>query len=529
MAELSQTAIRLNERLTKDFPFFAKNCLKVLNKAGQLVPFELNAAQKLVHAHAEDMLRRTGRVRLLVPKARQGGVSTYTSGRFYHKNNRVPNRMTFILSHQAKTTDKLFDMADRYHENCPEAVRPKVLVDNSRQLVFENGSEYAVGTAGSGDVGRGFTIHQLHLSEAAFFENTDDLDTGILQAVSDEPGTEIIVESTGNGIGNWFYRTCMDALKGIGDYELEFIPWFVMPEYRRELPEDFVITPDEQDYKELYNLDDQQIYWRRKKIETLKSEWKFKQEYPANIDECFQTSGDPLINTEKAMAARKCKMAMNPQAPLIMGVDPKGSGKDEAGIVFRRGDVIPGYKLYLGEMDPMRFAGICQNLIDTMKVDKMFIDNGYGYAIARRMWENGYRDIVQTVDFSEGALDPDRFLNKRAEMGVTYKEWFEEGNVSIPDTDEFYADTVCVPHEVETSNGKLKLVPKDDIRKAIGRSPTLFDAAILTFAYPVRKANAYAKERFKKANTEHKGPLKTLNRTRNNRMKGKEEVSVWHP
>lgn len=170
MAELSQTAIRLNERLTKDFPFFAKNCLKVLNKAGQLVPFELNAAQKLVHAHAEDMLRRTGRVRLLVPKARQGGVSTYTSGRFYHKNNRVPNRMTFILSHQAKTTDKLFDMADRYHENCPEAVRPKVLVDNSRQLVFENGSEYAVGTAGSGDVGRGFTIHQLHLSEAAFFE-----------------------------------------------------------------------------------------------------------------------------------------------------------------------------------------------------------------------------------------------------------------------------------------------------------------------------------------------------------------------
>lgn len=531
MAELSQTAIRLNERLTDDFSFFAKNCLKVLNKAGKLVPFELNEAQRRIHRHAEDMFHRTGRVRLLIPKARQGGVSTYTAGRFYHKNNRKPNRMTFILSHQAKTTDKLFDMAARFHENCPPAVRPKIVVDNSRQLVFENGSEYAVGTAGSGDVGRGFTIQQLHLSEAAFFENTDDLDTGILQAVSDEPGTEIIVESTGNGVGNWFYRACMDALKGIGDYELEFIPWYIMSEYRRELPPDFTITPDEQEYKELYNLDDEQIYWRRKKIETLKSEWKFKQEYPANIDECFQTSGDPLINPEKVMAARKNKLSMNIQCPLIMSVDPKGSSGmdgDAAGIMFRRGDVIPGYKIYNGEMDPMRFAGICANLIDKMQVDVMFIDNGYGYQIARRLWELGYKDIVRTVDFSEGALEPDRFLNKRAEMAWAYKEWIEEGNKSVPDNDDFYTDTVCIPHEIETSNGKIKLVSKDDIRSKIKRSPTLFDCAIMTFAYPVRKADYHIKERFRKVETEHKGPLKTLNRTRNRgRMRKQEEVSVW--
>ena len=30
----------------------------------------------------------------------------------------------------------------------------------------------------------------------------------------------------------------------------------------------------------------------------MSGEWKFKQEYPANLDECFQSSGEPLIDSE---------------------------------------------------------------------------------------------------------------------------------------------------------------------------------------------------------------------------------------
>lgn len=524
---ISQEAIRVHERLTNDFIYFAKHCLRIKDKAGHLVPFTLNKAQTYIHNQVEKQLRETGRVRALIPKARQGGISTYVSGRFYHHNNRLGNKSTFILSHQSTTTGALFNMVQRYHDNCPEPAKPKAVVSNKRQLKFENGSEYTVGTAGSGDVGRGFTTQYLHLSEAAFFENTDDIQTGILQSVSDEDGTEIFVESTGNGIGNWFYSACMDAVKGKGDYICLFIPWFWMPEYSRPVPHDFMITPQEQEYKELYNLTDEQIYWRRKKIEDLKSEWKFKQEYPANIDECFQTSGDPLIPADKVMAARQYKMPANNLFPLIMGVDPKGSGKDDAGILFRRGDVIPGYKLYTGEMDPMRFAGICMKLIDTLGVDKMFIDNGYGYQIASRMWECGYRDIVQTVDFSEGAIEDDKYLNKRAEMAINLRDWFLEGNKSIPDTDELYTDLLCVPREIETSNNKFKIVSKDEIRKVYGRSPTLFDAAMLTFAYPVRKAGQMA-SRYKKAsdNSGAKGPLKTVNKRQKFR-KEKQEVSIW--
>ncbi len=511
---------RVHDRLTNDFIFFAKHCLRVKNKAGHLVPFELNKAQRYIHDLVEDQKRKTGRVRALIPKARQGGISTYVSGRFYHKNNRVPNKSTFILSHQSTTTGALFNMVDRYHENCPDPVKPKAVVSNKRQLRFENGSEYTVGTAGSGDVGRGFTTQLLHLSEAAFFENTDDIQTGILQSVADEDDTEIFVESTGNGVGNWFYQACMDALAGKGDYILIFIPWFFMDEYRRATPEDFLITPEEQQLKETYDLDDQQIYWRRKKIEDLKSEWKFKQEYPSNVMECFQTSGDPLVDPEMAMKARKVKMAVNPLSPLIMGVDPKGSSADgktgRASIVFRQGNVVIGYKVYEGRMDPMRFVGICATFIDRMGVDMMFIDNGYGFQIASRMWELGYRDLVRTVDFGESAMDSDRFLNKRAEMAITAREWIDEGNVSIPDDDDFYTDIMCVPREIETSNSKFKIVAKDIIREKYGRSPDISDAWWLTFAYPVRKRGAAVKRFTHKEQEEgkYKGPLKTLNRTR---------------
>lgn len=528
-AKVNDEIVQVHNKLTNDFIFFARNCLKIRTKAGKVVPFELNKAQRYIHQQVEEQKRKTGRVRVLIPKARQGGISTYVSGRFYHRNNRIPNISTFILSHQSTTTGALFKMVDRYHELCPDMAKPKALVSNKRQLVFENGSEYTVGTAGSGDVGRGFTTQLLHLSEAAFFENTDDIQTGILQSVSDEDDTEIFVESTGNGMGNWFYRACMSAIKGEGDYIMIFIPWFWMDEYRRSVPDDFILTESEEALKETYDLDNEQIYWRRKKIEDLKSEWKFMQEYPANVMECFQTSGDPLIDAEKAMRARKRNVDVNPNDPLIAGFDPNGGGKDSADVVFRRGNVVPFYKEWNEKMEPMEYVGKLAHMIDTYSIDKMFIDYGYGHAIVSRLKELGYGEVVQAVNFSERPIEDDKYLNKRAEMACNARDWIAEDNKSIPDDDAFYTDILCVPRERETSRGLVHIESKDNIRKEYGRSPGISDAFWLTFAYPVHKkvANKFQKVGVSSAG-KNNGPLKTLNRTRRKNNKNETGgVKVW--
>ena len=285
--------LKIHDRLQTDFRFFALRALKVQDKNGDLIAFKFNRAQQHIHERTEEQLKRTGRVRILLLKGRQQGGSTYIGGRFYFKATRKKGKNVFILSHEAQTTEKLFQMVDRYHTNCEPALRPGLKVDNRRMLVFDKiGSTYTVGTAGNDNVGRGGTLQYFHGSEVAFWGATEGIETGIMQSIADLPDTEVFLESTANGMAGMFYEKCMLALKDEGEYELVFVPWFWQDEYAKTPSEDFKYTEDELQLAKTYNLTDAQIYWRRLKIQEFRSEWKFKQEYPCNPIEAFQTSGD---------------------------------------------------------------------------------------------------------------------------------------------------------------------------------------------------------------------------------------------
>ena len=60
----------------------------------------------------------------------------------------------------------------------------------------------------------------------AIWKNADDQAAGALQTVPNEPGTEIILESTARGFGNFFHRMWSDAERRLSDYVAIFIPWF---------------------------------------------------------------------------------------------------------------------------------------------------------------------------------------------------------------------------------------------------------------------------------------------------------------
>ena len=71
----------------KDFLHYAPHALKIRSKDGQIVPFVINAAQTVVHSMLEDQIKRTGKVRALILKGRQQGMSTYIGARFYWKTS----------------------------------------------------------------------------------------------------------------------------------------------------------------------------------------------------------------------------------------------------------------------------------------------------------------------------------------------------------------------------------------------------------------------------------------------------------
>lgn len=487
-------------KLAVSLPLFAKKSLLIKDKTGKLIPLVFNKAQEYIHAECEDQLKRLGRVRKIILKGRQQGSSTYVGARFYHKTTWRFGLSTQILSHRSDTTDILYEMVERYYNNCPSRLRPDIETLNRKTMKFAGlDSQYRVGTAGSDDIGRGGTVQLFHGSEVAFWTNTDNIDTGILQAVSDMDGTEIILESTANGMGNFFYYKTIAALRLEGDFELIFIPWFWQDEYRRQVPKGFELTPDEEEMKDLYGLDNEQIAWRRAKILSFTTEgddgeWKFMQEYPCNAEEAFQVSGNAYIAPKNIMKARKRKLDFNAyqDAPLIMGVDC-GRTNDRTVATFRKGPKILKVIVHDpkrdGVMDQVQTAGWIANFIDKYQPRLCNIDVGEGRGTVDILHVNGYRKIVRGVYFSGAADDPQTWANKRAEMWGRAERWFanEDGNVQVPDRNDLQADLCAMPKPRDTENSKKIMVPQTLIVKAYGRSNDIAASIVLTFAFLINK------------------------------------------
>lgn len=497
-------------RLHTDIPFYARWCLKIRTKSGSIEPFVFNKAQQYTHDEIEKQLMDTGRVRVLVLKGRQQGMSTYIAGRFYHKTTHLSGKATFILSHEASTTEKLFGIVERYHKNVPDPVKMDTDVNNRRRMLFAGlGSEYFVGTAGNEEVGRGGTVQYLHASECAFYPASSGFSKGLLQSVPDAPGTEVFMESTANGMDALFYPLCMQALQGKSDFKLIFIPWFWQTEYHRQTPSDFKATPEELKLAQLYNLDNAQLYWRRLKIIELKGEIGFMQEYPCSVEEAFTVSGESLIPAIAVMQARKSSIE-DASSPLVIGVDSNDAG-GPIGIVWRRGRKILKYRI-IENRKAMEAAGILAEIINTDMPAKMFMDTGNGYGVLDRLHELGYDKVAIGVGFGEGATEDSLYLNKRAEMGCALAQWFINGAVRIPDDDLLQRHLCSVPARRKTSSDKTKLEIKEIIIKETGIDPHLFDAAALTFAYPVRAEGMFNSSNRIKKISKQKSSLKSIRR-----------------
>ncbi len=215
----------LIQKLRSDFVVFAERCLKIKTKSAKIQPFKLNRAQLYAHEQMQDQLSRTGKIRKAILKGRQQGLSTYTEGRAYWEVTGSKGKRAYILTHEAEATSQLFSMAKLYHELCPEVVKPVIGSDSSKEMTFPRlKSDYKVGNAGNRGSGRSQTFHFFHGSEVAFWPHADEHLAGAMQALSKEPGTVGILESTANGVGGVFYDYVMDAKSGRGEYELIFIP-----------------------------------------------------------------------------------------------------------------------------------------------------------------------------------------------------------------------------------------------------------------------------------------------------------------
>lgn len=491
----------IRQKLKDNFPHFASKCLKIRTKEGQILPFTLNRAQQYIHAKLEEQKALTGKVRALILKGRQQGCSTYVGARYYHQVIHRFGTQAFILTHALDATNNLYKMAQRYYENTPALVKPEVTTSNAKELIFGRlDSGYKLGTAENQSVGRSATIQLLHGSEVAFWNHAAEHAKGIFQAVPNALGTEIVLESTANGVGNFFHQQWQKAEAGESEYIAIFVPWFWQEEYQSEVSHDFTPTIDEDELMRQYYLTINQIAWRRNKItefsvngtDGVKS---FMQEYPCNSSEAFQLTGeDSYVPNELVLRARKT-IQIDDFGHLVIGVDPARFGADRSAIIRRKGRKAFGLETYV-KKDTMELTGIVNQIIVNERPVKVFVDiGGLGAGIVDRLKELGHGDIIVGVNAGSSPLDSRKYSNKRSEMWGELKSWLQDEPCQIPDSDELHSDICGTRYKID-SNSRLVMEKKEEMKKRGIRSSDTADALCLTFSQPI-----IVKDNNKKAST----------------------------
>ncbi len=276
--------------------------LWIRTKDKRLVRFEPNEVQRryldLLAAEYADFDWRNGRYGLRgaredVLKARQFGMSTLILGLLFLDTINTPYTQTIIIAHNAELTERLFRIVHRFYQHLPAELKRPKKYSNKREIEFQDiDSGIYVGTAGAGAVGRGGTVNNALMSEYAFYEDPEEVELGVLEAVPMEGN--VWRETTANGL-NEYYHERQRQKQGDSRFRPRFFGWNLHSEYR--LPAaDLVPTEEEKRLAKAYGLDNAQLAWRRAKLKDLGD--KFTQEYPLNDAEAFLASGNPYYDRQ---------------------------------------------------------------------------------------------------------------------------------------------------------------------------------------------------------------------------------------
>jgi hypothetical protein len=475
----------------RDLEFFARHALKLRPKIGPLQPLIFNAAQRKLHAVIEEQKAKTGRVRVVVLKARQLGVSTYVAARLFHRTIHNPGLRTYIVGHERRASSNLFGIVKRFYDHLPPDMRPETSASNQEELTFASiDSGYLVSVATLEGAGRSATSQLLHASETAFWPDLSAQFASLVQTVPDLDGTEIIVETTANGY-NDFYSLWRKAEAGESEFLPVFLPWTLDATYRRPVAPDFELTGEEGKLAELHALDREQIAWRRAKISQLGSAEYFAQEYPLVPSEAFiSPDRESFISPDLVLKARRENVEAVGQ--LVIGVDPAGSGADRTAIAYRRGHCITMVETFRG-LDTMQVAGVVAKIIREQHPARVYVDvGGLGVGVYDRLREQNF-NVVTAVNFGGKPVEHLAFdetgrpaggpANRRAELWLNLRKMLEAGRFKLPDRDTLQADLVSCGYKYDSA-GRLLLESKEDMRRRGVPSPDEGDAVALCFTEP---------------------------------------------
>ncbi len=350
--EMIENAENKRRRWAADLPAFCAECLVVLDRdavgdESRKVPLKFTPSQIYIHDILTRMeqlnLKRSQQLHDLDPrvpvsrfpirvralKARKVKWSTYFQARIFHACEFRPGTTALTMAHERDAARNLAQFSDRFSLNwTKDLYRVDIPRINDDLIEWDprHDSRIIVKTAGSksGGSSASFTYNIDHFSEDALYE--DDSEEQVSALAATPRNSEIYFESTARGDNH--FKHAWDRAMWIEDLEKcfergepfpeswngevrAFWAWWQDEGYRvplsaREKEQiQKTLTKDEKDGIERYGWDEEQIKWRREKLQgeaTKQTELKpiiyFKREYPASPEEAFTASTSAVFDPE---------------------------------------------------------------------------------------------------------------------------------------------------------------------------------------------------------------------------------------
>lgn len=310
-------------RCRHDFEYWAARCATIKHKTtGCEVPLVLNKPQRRVLAAFEGQ-RRAGRpVRAIMLKARQWGGSTLVQAYMAWIQTSLRRNWHSIICAQVKDTSSgIRGMFSKILDNYPRelwdgdadpAFRPYERSSNVR-LIAGRGCRVTVSSIENQDAVRGADFAMAHLSEVAYWRPTpshtpEDVVRAIVGSVPMVADSLVVLESTANGVGNYFHSEWLRSEAGLEGRLAIFVPWYEIDYYRLSPPMGTEalwasLTDYEQGLRSLGCSADQ-IYWYRCKLAELGSHDKMMAEFPTTAAEAFTATGHGVFERADVEALR---------------------------------------------------------------------------------------------------------------------------------------------------------------------------------------------------------------------------------
>lgn len=275
------------------------------------IPFLLNKSQRKLLKLFEQQRRAGKPIRVILLKSRQWGGSTLTQIymawiQLVHKHqwNSViaAHHKDSSLNIKAMYT-KLLDNYPAWILNSPLKFKPFERTQNV-YYIPQVSARVTIGSAEKPNSVRGSDIAMAHFSEVALYEDTPkkrtaDLIASICSSIPMVPYSVIVMESTAQGVGDYFHTEYTNAKDGKSDKMPLFIPWYDIEMYQTPVDDYKQLISSFTDYERyLWKLGAtlEGIAWYRDMRKTYQMEQQMKSEFPSDDVEAFANSGERVFD-----------------------------------------------------------------------------------------------------------------------------------------------------------------------------------------------------------------------------------------